>query len=194
MYYWTADQHFFHTSIIKFAERPFSNLEEMHEAFIDNHNSIVKPNDITVHAGDFSFTTKNKTFELIKRLNGTHIFIKGCHDHWTGKSGVFQKGNIQGVGYMYTKRFDKIHLVVSHYAMRTWPRSHFNSYQLFAHSHGHLEGVGKQIDIGVDTEVEGIHEKYYPYSLDEIIEIMKGRPDNFNLVEHVRKIDHLSIS
>ena len=194
MYYCRPTLNFYHTSIIKFANRPFSSLEEMHEAFIDNHNAIVRGKDITVHGGDFSFATKAKTFALIARLNGTHIFLKGCHDRWMGKSGVFQKGKIQGVGYLYTKRFDKIHIVVSHWAMRTWPRSHFNSFQLFAHSHGRLEGTGKQIDIGVDTEYPGIHEKYYPYSLDEIIEIMEERPDNFNLVERVREIDQFSIS
>jgi len=194
MYFWTADCHYYHTSIIKFTHRPFSSLEEMQEVFIDNHNSIVKPKDITVHAGDFSFATKAKTFAIIARLNGIHIFLKGCHDRWMGNSGVFQKGKIQGVGYLYTKRFDKIHIVVSHWNMRTWPRSHYNAWQLFAHSHGRLEGTGKQIDIGVDTEHPGIHEKYYPYSFDELIEIMKDRPDNFNLVSDMRAINQFSIS
>lgn len=178
MYFFTADEHHYHMSISKFTGRSFNTPEIL----INNHNAIVRPKDITVHAGDFSFATNAKTLELIKQLNGTHIFLKGCHDHWLGKNGVFQKGKIQGVGRLYTKRFDEIHIVVSHWAMRVWPRSHYNSWNLFGHSHGGLEGIGKQIDIGVDTEYPGIHEKYYPYSLDEIIEIMKDRPNNFNLV------------
>ena len=183
MYFFTADEHYWHKSIIKFANRPFSSLEEMHETLINNHNAIVRPKDITVHAGDFSFATKAKTFALIARLNGTHIMLKGCHDRWKGKSGVFQKGKMQGVGYLYTKRFDKIHIVMSHWKYAVWPRSHYNSRNLFAHSHGRLDGTGKQIDIGVDTEYPDIHEKYYPYSLDELIEIMQKRPNNINFIE-----------
>jgi len=182
MYWFTADEHFFHASIRKFTDRPFSSLEKMHEILIENHNSVVKGKDIVVHAGDFSFKTKRITLELANRLNGTHIILKGCHDHWMGKSGVFQQGKIQGVGYLYTKRFGDIHVVVSHYNMRTWPRSHYNSWNLFAHSHGRLASVGKQHDIGVDTEVEGIHDRYFPYSLDELVEIMKTKPDNENFI------------
>jgi calcineurin-like phosphoesterase family protein len=60
--------------------------------------------------------------------------------------------------------------------MKVWAKSHYNSWQLFGHSHGKLEGVGKQMDIGVDTH------NFYPYSLDEIRTIMKTKPDNSNLL------------
>ena len=182
MYWFTADEHFFHASIIKHTNRPFSSLEEMHEVLIENHNNVVRGKDIVVHAGDFSFRTRKDTFELINRLNGTHIFLKGCHDRWMGKSGVFQKGKIQGVGYLYTKRFGDVHVVVSHWSMRTWPRSHYNSWNLFAHSHGRLASVGKQHDIGVDTVVGGMHDRFYPYPLDELVEIMKGKLNNVNFI------------
>ena len=72
---------------------------------------------------------------------------------------------------------DKQAIVLCHYCMRVWPKSHYGSWQLFGHSHGGLPGVGKQMDVGVDTN------SYYPYSLGEIKEIMKDKPDNFNLVK-----------
>jgi calcineurin-like phosphoesterase family protein len=65
---------------------------------------------------------------------------------------------------------------VCHYAMRTWARSHYNSYQLHGHSHGRLEPIGKQWDIGVDNN------DFYPVSLDGIAEIMSKRPDNPNFI------------
>jgi calcineurin-like phosphoesterase family protein len=61
--------------------------------------------------------------------------------------------------------------------MRTWARSHYNSWQLYGHSHGKLEPIGKQWDIGVDNN------NYYPVSFDQITEIMKTRPDNPNLIK-----------
>jgi calcineurin-like phosphoesterase family protein len=67
-------------------------------------------------------------------------------------------------------------IIGSQYAMRVWPRSHYNSWQLFGHSHGKLEPKGKQHDIGVDNN------KYSPVSFPEIRNIMASQPDNFNLV------------
>ena len=61
--------------------------------------------------------------------------------------------------------------------MKTWAKSHYNSWQLFGHSHGELKGVGKQMDIGVDTH------NFYPYSFNEIKRIMSKKEDNFNLVK-----------
>ncbi len=189
MYYFTADEHYFHKgkekipAIVKYTDRPFKSLEEMHTILIENHNSIVRRKDIIVHGGDFSFAGKQTTLGLIGKLNGTHIFVKGSHDYWSGKSGVFQKGRVQAVGYLYARKFENIYIVVSHYSMRTWPRSHYNSWNLFAHSHGRLASIGKQHDIGVDTEVESTHERFYPYSFDELVEIMKTKEDNFNLVK-----------
>jgi calcineurin-like phosphoesterase family protein len=58
--------------------------------------------------------------------------------------------------------------------MAAWPRSHYNSWQLFGHSHGKRWTQGKQHDVGVDNN------NYYPVSFDRIVEIMKERPDNPN--------------
>jgi calcineurin-like phosphoesterase family protein len=62
--------------------------------------------------------------------------------------------------------------------MRTWEKSHYNSWHLFGHSHGKLPSFGKSFDIGVDTN------DFYPYSFDEVKKIMDKLPDNFNLVRN----------
>ena len=61
--------------------------------------------------------------------------------------------------------------------MRVWARSHYNSIHLYGHSHGRLDGIGKSMDIGVDTN------NFYPYSLDDILKIMKTKPDNPNIIK-----------
>src|SRR6056297_263729 len=82
--FFTADEHYYHKNIIKYAERPFNCMSEMNEKIIENHNSIVKNNDIVFHIGDFSFVRKKSDVYqyIINKLNGNHIFIKGSHDYW----------------------------------------------------------------------------------------------------------------
>lgn len=170
MYFFTADEHYGHKNILKFCNRPFSTIEEMNNTLIFNHNNVVGKDDITIHAGDFSFYKRDITFnEIITYLNGNHIFLEGDHDKWMNSKQIWRK------------TIDGQHIVVCHYNMRVWPRSHYNSWQLYGHSHGKLEPVGKQWDIGVDNN------NYYPVSLNQIKEIMKNRPDNFNLIKKGRK-------
>jgi len=167
-YFFTADQHYGHFNIIKYCNRPFSTLNNMDEVLIKNHNEVVQKNDIVIHAGDFAWVkTHADAQKYIKRLNGNHIFLVGSHDKWMHKS----KGQI------WEKTIHGYFVVICHYAMRVWARSHFNSWHLFGHTHGGLEPQGKSWDIGVDNN------NFYPVSFEQIKEIMKDRPDNFNLVK-----------
>ena len=183
MYFWTADEHYFHDNILKFTDRYklFNNIIDMNNCLIDNHNSVVRAGDIVIHAGDFAFAPKPIVMEIFRKLNGQHIIIKGSHDHWLGES-PNQKGNLQSVGRIYEKLFDKKYYIVTcHYAMRTWAKSHFNSWNLYAHSHGRLQPIGKQYDVGVDNN------NLFPISLDQIIEIMEKSPDNFNYISSEKR-------
>jgi calcineurin-like phosphoesterase family protein len=173
MYFFTSDQHFGHwtnaeRNIIKYCRRPFSSIEEMDEVLIARFNSLVSKNDITIHAGDFTLAKKEAAYQYAARLNGTNIFLKGSHDYW-----------LKGTKYheIWEGMIEKQYVVVCHYAMRTWARSHYNSWQLYGHSHGKLPPIGKQWDIGVDNN------DFYPVSFEKLKEIMSKRPDNVNLIK-----------
>jgi len=75
-----SDEHYFHRNVCKLSKRPFSSLEEMHEALISNFNKKVKPSDLTIHLGDFCFGSTGKYKEILEKLNGKHILILGNHD------------------------------------------------------------------------------------------------------------------
>jgi calcineurin-like phosphoesterase family protein len=167
-YFFTADEHYGHTNIIKYQNRPFKTVEEMDNILIVRHNEVVKEDDIVIHAGDFTMRYKNSFSE---RLNGTHIFLRGSHDYWMDKELAGPYADI------WEQEIEGQHIVVCHYAMRVWSKSHYNSWQLFGHSHGKLEGIGKQMDIGVDTN------NFYPYSFADIKKIMSKKEDNFNLIK-----------
>jgi len=81
MRYFTSDHHFFHNKVIQFENRPFNNLEEMHDNFINYWNKTITPKDIVYYLGDFSFGKIAQTRGIINCLNGRVIFIKGNHDH-----------------------------------------------------------------------------------------------------------------
>ena len=168
VYFFTADFHLGHSNIIKYTNRPFDSVEEMDREIIKRFNSVVSKNDITVHAGDFTLAKREVAEEYIKQLNGQHIFLKGSHDYWLKGTKSHE---------IWEKRIDGIYVVCCHFNMRVWARSHYNSWMLYGHSHGKLEPIGKQWDIGVDNN------NFYPYSFEQIKEIMKDRPDNPNLVK-----------
>ena len=80
--FFTADQHFCHENIItKFVFRPFQDVEHMNSELIRRFNSRVKPGDTVYHLGDFKMTNNGpNTHELLGKLNGRHVLIKGNHD------------------------------------------------------------------------------------------------------------------
>lgn len=163
MYFFTSDEHYNHQNVISFCNRPFSSLEEMKDELIRRNNEVVTKNDWVIHAGDFCWKGSAEFIRnLQKSLIGQHIYLRGSHDNWMNKSHH----------EIWEKNIDGQHVVVCHYAMRTWGKSHWNSWQLYGHSHGKLESIGKQYDVGVDCN------NYYPVSFDTIKTIMAGKDNN----------------
>lgn len=163
-FFFTADQHFGHKNIIKYNNRPFNNIKEMDSQIIENHNSVVTNNDMTIHIGDFCFL---KSFDEIKRkylskLNGNHKFVKGNHDYWAKNK----------IPMIIEQKVDKQLIVCCHYSMNRWNKSHYGSWHLFGHSHGNLIGVGQSFDVGVDCN------NYTPVSFEQVTERMKTLLDN----------------
>lgn len=82
--FYIADLHLGHENLLTFKredgtpERPFSTLEEMHETFIQNWNSVVTPQDKVYVLGDVVFRRKN--LSLLNRFNGTKSLVRGNHD------------------------------------------------------------------------------------------------------------------
>ena len=163
MYFFTSDEHYFHKNIMKHSNRPFSSVEEMNSELIKRHNKVVGKNDIVIHGGDLTFIKpKERVYrEIVNKLNGNHIFVQGNHDHWIPKK------ERKHIWEKYFKEYG-LHIVVCHYPMRTWNKSHYGSIQLFGHVHGNLEPYPNQYDIGVDVN------NFYPVSLEYIAEMFGG--------------------
>lgn len=162
--WFTSDTHYGHANIIKYCNRPFKNIREMDEGLIELHNECVGPSDVVYHLGDFSFSRESSKY--LKRLNGAEYhLILGNHD---------KRKLLTDAGFTSINDVKKIHngeytFWLSHYAHLRWPHSHHGAFHLFGHSHGGLEGHGRSMDIGVDTN------EYRPWHIDEVIRLLKKK-------------------
>ena len=181
--YFTSDTHYGHKNIIKYSPtrekiipeylrdklklevHPSEVITAMDEALIANHNAIVQPDDVIYNLGDFTFhKDTNKIDEIFHRLNGEKHLIVGNHDSpyvlnlpWKSKS------------FLKEVHVDGRRIVLCHYAMRVWNKSHHGALQLYGHSHGSLPGSTQSVDVGVDGFAQ-----YFPVNLEQILREMKS--------------------
>lgn len=87
----------------------FEGWVDYTDRILENWNSIVKPSDTVVVAGDISWAMKVEEcyadFDFINnKLNGTKILLKGNHDYWWGTKNKIDK-------YLAENNFDKIRIL-----------------------------------------------------------------------------------
>lgn len=100
----------------------------MNEYIIQKWNSVVKENDIVYHLGDVGFGTTEMLKELIGRLNGTKILLRGNHDFKRGVNGWKEVG----VSEVYKKRIELENLVLIHAPIEIVEKGKIN---VFGHIH-----------------------------------------------------------
>ncbi len=131
----------------------------MDEALIKNWNAVFHPNDTIYHLGDFTLQGKKPAAYYFQQMNGRIHVIPGGHDHrWLGKSDyVSRPGHpvivlppLQTIKVPLPDS-DQIQLIIlCHYSMRIWDRSHYGSWHLYGHSHGNLPPLKNSLDVGMD--------------------------------------------
>ena len=179
--FFTADTHFFHTKIITYCDRPFSNSDEMNEVMIERWNERIKPGDLVYHLGDLVFgrlTDEDKVKKLLRRLNGQKQLIYGNHDGDLTKRVLRDLNDWSWQGYYKRVKVNKQAICLFHYSMRVWDGSHRGVWSLYGHSHGELptDKNAKSFDIGVDCH------DFYPVPFEGILGMMEDhsfvRPHN----------------
>jgi len=169
--FFTADTHFGHNNIIKYANRPFDSVSEMDETIISRWNERVSADDLVYHLGDIGLCSSEKLRNILGRLNGRIHLIRGNHE----KAGDDCANEFEWVKDYHELVINdqeaprkKRLIVLSHYAMRVWNASHHGTWHLYGHSHGELEDLENSLsfDVGVDCH------NYYPISYEEVSAIM----------------------
>lgn len=76
--FFIADTHFGEERIIRYENRPFESAEKMDEEMVRRWNERVGGDDVVYLLGDFG--ADGYEAEVLKRLNGEKILVKGNHD------------------------------------------------------------------------------------------------------------------
>ena len=146
--FFTSDTHFGDPRILRIDKRPFKTLSDHDAALIANWNGTVGPDDTVWHLGDFALgPTDDRVAELIAILNGEKHLLIGNNDG----PGTLQAPGWASIGHYAELRVDDTHLILCHYAFRTWNAMGRGAINLHGHSHGMLKTAPKQYDVGVDV-------------------------------------------
>ncbi len=170
----SADSHYGHKNVIQYCNRPFKTVEEMNETLVTNWNNKVRKQDIVYHIGDFAFLTPEKAKTIFDRLNGEKHLVMGNHDRYD----VMKRLGWASISQYKEIKVNGQSIVLLHYAMKVWNKSHHGSWHLYGHSHNSLpdDPTSLSIDVGVDAH------SYAPISFDEVKQIMSRK--RFVPVDH----------
>ncbi|MBY0526230.1 MAG: metallophosphoesterase family protein [Gemmataceae bacterium] len=190
--FFTSDTHFGHANIIKYCDRPFLCDDErqrlardgtlrisedavarMDAALIDGINSLVGERDVLWHLGDWAMAGKSGYQDSCRRYRDRIVcrtvnIVWGNHDRRSIRD-LFNEAHEQVELSLEGQR-----IVLNHYAMAVWNRSHRGSWQFYGHSHGgaeawmdaHLPGR-RSMDVGVDHAF-AVLGTFRPWSFEEL--------------------------
>lgn len=150
--FFTSDTHFNHWNIVGYCNRPFQSVEEMNREMIHRWNSVVGSLDTVYHLGDFGLGHPKSWPDIIRRLHGHKVLIRGNHDY--------------GPSQMKEMGFDGVHEKLT---LNGWTLQHYpafgvgDEHVLCGHVHNRWLRFWNMINVGVD--VWG----FIPRTLEEIM-------------------------
>lgn len=135
-----ADLHFQHSKLYRMRGkggallRPWASCaDEADEMFIEQHNKVVRQQDLTVFLGDVSISAGG--LKLLSRMNGKKILVRGNHDRFRLNQYLEHFSDIHG-----TMKLGR--LILSHYPLH--PRSIPHWCQANVHGHIHAGKVERR--------------------------------------------------
>lgn len=141
----------------------------------ENWNRVVKPGDKVYHLGDITMGTSAKSLEILGRLNGTKVLVKGNHD--LHKLSMYEKyfkdvrGSHQLAGMLLT------HIPVHVASLARW------GFNVHGHLHSNVVMSGAHMDPRyLCVSVEQVN--FTPIPLETVVKSFSDRktayPEFFN--------------
>jgi calcineurin-like phosphoesterase family protein len=186
----TSDTHYNHKNICSATSeweagrgtRKFNSLNEMNDRIVYEINAAVGPDDVLVHLGDWSFGGFESIAEFRNRIvcKNVHLFL-GNHDHHIANNRDNAQDMFESVNKLETleirkpngPKTDKYTFECCHFPIASWD----GLGKGVPHLHGHVHlppqlkvNAGRAMDVGVDGN------NFKPYSLNDILKILSGRP------------------
>ena len=195
--FFTSDQHFGHDRIRIYCRRPFQNVDHMDIEMMKAWNEVVGQDDTIWHLGDFTLGNLEAFLMYASRLNGRINIVPGGHDYkWVGDwAHVMHTDGWRIPGTIDAWLYPPLHsliikrkgerpmpIVMCHYPMASWDRSHYGSLHLHGHVHNtwgkdaHITpsddkqlppGLSRGVRINMSVEVWD----YHPASLEVLLDM-----------------------
>jgi calcineurin-like phosphoesterase family protein len=198
MIYFTSDTHYSHKNLVRGTSRwddksrcrDFDTLEQHDNVIVNSINKIVGAEDTLYHLGDWSFGGYENIRRFRHRINCLTVhLILGNHDQNIENNIEAFFGDFASISYYKEIEINGNKIVLSHWPMKIWNKSHRGSWQLHGHCHNHLKPDEwwtkskpnerrRTMDVGMDTN------NYKPWSYSELEKIMD------NLTRHPNGLDN----
>jgi len=167
--FFTSDLHIRHKRIIEFEDRPYKDVHEMEEDFVERWNNKVTDKDMVYLLGDLSFGTSDKTLQFLKRLNGWKCYIFGNHDKPVRSSAMVKAEFNWCKDYAEVKipifgKMDRVTL--THYPFDSWNRSFHGSMSIHGHVHSNYPTTRNDKRLNACCDINN----FEPCTIEELIE------------------------
>ncbi len=186
MIFFTSDTHYGHKNLVKGVTswpdpsrcRDFKSVPEHDDFIVNKINSIVGQDDILYHLGDWSFGGYQNIKKFRERIICREIhLILGNHDENIEKQLDEYRDTFQSIQHYLEIKLDGSLIVLSHWPMKIWNKSHKGSWHLHGHCHNNLQPDDwwtsskrderrRTMDVGLDTN------NLKPWSYSELKKIM----------------------
>ena len=201
--FFTSDHHFFHrgktndanSGVIFNSNRPFANVEEMHEVYIENWNRVVRKNDIVHVLGDFFWKSSHQMMKrIIDRLNGKIIVTMGNHDK---SAAAYIRAGVHNVKFNHFMQVGEFKVFLSHFPylpqfdkiedLEKYQLKHLHckmvndgkTWLFHGHVHNAWDIKDRMINVGVD-QWNGT-----PVGAGELVKLMRKKEKEYAKIEMV---------
>lgn len=166
----TSDTHFGHNNILSYENRveklKVSTVEEHDKELINRWNAIVGKDDLVLILGDFSFKKADRTEEVLNKLNGDKVLIRGNHDIFLDDK-KFNKSLFKAIYDYKETKYKGQEIALMHYPIQDFKHQNKETKPailLFGHIHTfNMEIPKHSFNVGVDVN------NYYPVDLTAAI-------------------------
>jgi calcineurin-like phosphoesterase family protein len=186
MIYFTSDTHYSHKNLVKGTSRwedtsrcrDFKSLKEHDDLIVNSINSLVGQEDTLYHLGDWSFGGIENIEIFRRRINCFDVhLILGNHDQHIEDDPKKFIHLFSSISHYKEISVNDHKIVLSHWPMKVWHKSHRGSWQLHGHCHDHLrpdewwtkskpQERRRTMDVGMDTN------DYKPWSFEVLEKMM----------------------
>lgn len=169
----TSDLHFCHDREFVWQARGFQSVEEMNEAIVERFNSVISPEDTLYILGDVMLNDNEKGEELLSRMNGKKIFIRGNHDT-NPRVEIYKKYTDVEIKWADMIKYKKKSIYLSHHPtiVTNAGEVHNLVINLYGHTHQTENFYGNYVNmyhVGVDSH------NCYPVLIDDAIAAIKEK-------------------